>query len=69
MKFYDPARSFGFVVPNSGARDVFVHSSVLWRSGLADLQSGQRVNACSSKPPGMAMPCLASSRSAPSRSS
>ena len=43
VKFYDPARGFGFVVPDSGGREVFVHAGVLLRSGLADLQQGQRV--------------------------
>ena len=44
VKFYDPARGFGFVVPDNGGREVFVHSSVLLRSGMGDLQPGQRVS-------------------------
>ena len=44
VKFYDPARGFGFVVPDEGGREVFVHMSVLARSGLDDLQPGQRVS-------------------------
>ncbi len=43
VKFYDPARGFGFVVPDDGGREVFVHASVLLRSGLTDLMQGQRV--------------------------
>lgn len=43
VKFYDPIRGFGFVVPDDGGREVFVHASALLRSGLADLQQGQRV--------------------------
>ena len=43
VKFFDPARGFGFVVPDSGGREVFVHASVLFRSGMTDLQPGQRV--------------------------
>lgn len=43
VKFYDPARGFGFVVPDAGGREVFVHSSVLFRSGMTDLEPGQRV--------------------------
>ena len=43
VKFYDPIRGFGFVVPDDGGREVFVHSSVLQRSGMADLAPGQRV--------------------------
>ena len=44
VKFYDPVRGFGFVVPDEGGREVFVHMSVLARSGLDDLQPGQRVS-------------------------
>ena len=43
VKFFDPARGFGFVVPDGGGREVFVHSSVLFRSGMTDLAPGQRV--------------------------
>ena len=43
VKFFDPARGFGFVVPDSGGREVYVHSSVLFRSGMTDLAPGQRV--------------------------
>ena len=43
VKFFDPARGFGFVVPDEGGREVFVHSSVLFRSGMTDLEPGQRV--------------------------
>ena len=43
VKFFDPARGFGFIVPDEGGREVFVHSSVLFRSGMTDLLPGQRV--------------------------
>ena len=43
VKFFDPARGFGFVVPDGGGREVFVHASVLFRSGMTDLEPGQRV--------------------------
>ena len=43
VKFFDPARGFGFVVPDEGGHEVFVHSSVLFRSGMTDLLPGQRV--------------------------
>ena len=43
VKFFDPARGFGFVVPDAGGREVFVHSSVLFRSGMTELEPGQRV--------------------------
>ena len=44
VKFYDPGRGFGFVVPDDGGAEVFVHESALSRSGLDDLQAGQRVS-------------------------
>ncbi len=43
VKFFDPARGFGFVVPDGDGPEVFVHSSVLFRSGMTDLEPGQRV--------------------------
>ena len=43
VKFFDPARGFGFVVPDEDGPEVFVHSSVLFRSGMTDLEPGQCV--------------------------
>ena len=43
VKFFDPARGFGFVVPDAGGPKVFVHSSIVFRSGMSDLAPGQRV--------------------------
>ena len=43
VKFFDPARGFGFVVPDAGGPEVFVHSSIVFRSGMSDLTPGQRV--------------------------
>ena len=43
VKFFNRARGLGFVVPDEGGREVFVHSSVLFRSGMTDLEPGQRV--------------------------
>ena len=43
VKFFDPARGFGFVVPDAGGPEVFVHSSIVFRSGMSDLAPGQRV--------------------------
>ena len=43
VKFFDPARGFGFVVPDDGGPEVFVHASTLFRSGMTDLEPGQRV--------------------------
>jgi CspA family cold shock protein len=43
VKWYDPARGFGFVLPNDGGKDVFVHITALRRSGLEGLEPGQPV--------------------------
>ena len=43
VKFFDPARGFGFVVPDADGPEVFVHASVLFSSGMTDLEPGQRV--------------------------
>ena len=43
VKFFDPARGFGFILPDDGGPEVFVHATVLFRSGMTDLQPGQRV--------------------------
>ena len=42
VKWYNPAKGFGFIAPDDGGRDVFVHRSALERARLADLQEGQR---------------------------
>ena len=43
VKFFDEKKGFGFIAPDDGGRDVFVHRSALERARLADLQEGQRV--------------------------
>ncbi|MFO1185687.1 MAG: cold-shock protein [Bauldia sp.] len=43
VKWYNPDKGFGFITPESGGKDVFVHATVLTRSGLAALAEGQRV--------------------------
>ncbi|MCZ6591568.1 MAG: cold-shock protein [Alphaproteobacteria bacterium] len=43
VKFYDSARGFGFISPEDGSDDVFVHISTVERSGLGYLSEGQKV--------------------------
>jgi CspA family cold shock protein len=43
VKWYDPARGFGFILPSDGGKDVFVHVTALRRAGIDDLQPGQNV--------------------------
>lgn len=43
VKWYDPARGFGFILPNDGGKDVFVHVTALRRAGIETLEPGQPV--------------------------
>ena len=43
VKFFNADKGFGFVAPEGGGKDVFVHVSILSRVGLDTLADGQRV--------------------------
>jgi cold shock protein len=43
VKWYSAAKGFGFIVRDSGGKDVFVHASTLERAGITGLSEGQRV--------------------------
>jgi CspA family cold shock protein len=43
VKWYNPDKGFGFITPQSGGKDVFIHATVLERAGLGPLQEGQSV--------------------------
>ncbi len=43
VKFFNAAWGFGFIEPEDGSRDAFVHFSAVERAGLTDLTEGQRV--------------------------
>ena len=43
VKWYNTSKGFGFIVPESGGKDIFVHASVLARGGLTQLSEGQVV--------------------------
>ena len=43
VKWYDPAKGFGFVSVNDGGKDVFVHISAVERAGLTGLNDNQKV--------------------------
>jgi cold shock protein len=43
VKWYSPAKRFGFVAVDSGRGEVFVHAEILQRSGISTLSEGQRV--------------------------
>ncbi len=44
VKWYNPAKRFGFIKPDDGASDVFVHASALEEAGLFSLDENQRVS-------------------------
>jgi CspA family cold shock protein len=43
VKWFKPDKGFGFVTPDDGGRDVFVHRTVVLRTGAQALESGQKV--------------------------
>lgn len=44
IKFFNTEKGYGFIRPDDGGRDVFVHVSAVTRSGLGTLIEGQRVS-------------------------
>lgn len=44
VKWFDSRKGFGFIQPDAGGPDVFVHISAVERSGLSGLNEGQRVS-------------------------
>lgn len=44
VKWFNPTKGYGFIEPDDGQKDVFVHISAVERSGIGNLQEGQRVS-------------------------
>ncbi len=44
VKFFNTSKGFGFIAPEGGGKDVFVHASALEASGLRTLVEGQKVS-------------------------
>jgi len=44
VKFYNDQKGFGFIQPDGGDKDVFVHATALERAGISGLQEGQKVS-------------------------
>jgi CspA family cold shock protein len=44
VKFFNSSKGFGFIQPEDGAKDVFVHVSAVEQAGMGTLSEGQRVS-------------------------
>jgi cold shock protein len=44
VKWFDATKGFGFIQPEDGSKDAFVHVSAVERAGLATLNEGQKVS-------------------------
>lgn len=44
VKWFNPTKGFGFIAPDEGGADVFVHISAVERAGIRNLNEGQRVS-------------------------
>jgi len=44
VKFFNSSKGFGFISPEGGAKDVFVHASALEAAGMTALAEGQKVS-------------------------
>ena len=44
VKWFNPAKGYGFIEPEDGGKDAFVHISAVERAGLNTLQEGQKVS-------------------------
>jgi CspA family cold shock protein len=44
VKFFNTQKGFGFIAPEGGGKDVFVHISAVERAGLRGLMDGQKVS-------------------------
>ncbi len=43
VKWFNPAKGYGFIEPEDGSKDAFVHISAVERAGLTSLREGQKV--------------------------
>ncbi len=44
VKWFNPTKGYGFIQPDTGGKDVFVHISAVEKAGLNDLREGDKVN-------------------------
>jgi CspA family cold shock protein len=44
VKWYNSTKGFGFIQPDDGSKDAFVHVSAIERAGMNDLREGQKIS-------------------------
>ena len=44
VKWFNPTKGFGFIQPDDGGKDAFVHVSAIERAGMTDLREGQKIS-------------------------
>jgi cold shock protein len=44
VKWYNSTKGFGFIQPDDGGKDAFVHVSAIERAGMIDLREGQKIS-------------------------
>ena len=44
VKWFNPTKGYGFIQPDDGSKDVFVHVSAVERAGLGQLNEGQKLS-------------------------
>ncbi len=44
VKWFNPTKGYGFVAPDTGGKDVFVHISAVQKAGMRTLNEGQKLN-------------------------
>ncbi len=44
VKWYNSQKGFGFIQPDDGGKDAFVHVSAIERAGMSDLREGQKIS-------------------------
>ena len=44
VKWFNSTKGYGFIQPDDGSKDVFVHASAVERAGMSELKEGQRIS-------------------------
>jgi CspA family cold shock protein len=44
VKWFNPTKGYGFIAPEKGGKDVFVHISAVEKAGLSDLREGAKIS-------------------------